>query len=177
MYKSITFIIIALFLTLQNYAQENLDEDSSKEKIHKLAFVFGYTHIPEAFEEGEEMSSVFVPTIGIDYFLQIAEKWSIGAVLDYEMQKYKVNFKESELDRENAVITGILVGYEFAECWGLLMGPGLEFEKNKNLFIFRAAIEYEFELNNNWAIVPSVNNDFKEEYSTYALSIGVNKKF
>lgn len=177
MNKTLSLLILALFFNLQSFAQESQEEGLEKEKTNKLAFVFGYTHIPAAFEEGEETSSVFVPTIGIDYFLQVAEKWSIGVVLDYELQKYKVNFKKAELDRENALITGILVGYEFKDHWGLLMGPGVEFEKNKNLFIFRASLEYEFELGNDWGLSPTFSYDFKEEYSTYALSIGISKKF
>ncbi|MGB5318923.1 hypothetical protein, partial [Eudoraea sp.] len=60
--------------------------------------------------------------------------------------------------------------------WGIVAGPGMEFEKNKNLFIVRIGTEYEFELGNDWGISPSLNYDFKEQYSTWDFSIGLSKK-
>jgi hypothetical protein len=61
---------------------------------------------------------------------------------------------------------------------GLLVGPGIKFEKNKNLFIFRAGTEYEFELGNDWGLFPSFNFDFefKEKYSTWALIFIVSNR-
>ncbi|MGB5379241.1 hypothetical protein, partial [Muriicola sp.] len=122
------------------------------------------------------IESVFVPTIGIDYFVQFTDGWKIGAVLDLEFGKYLVDFNREELERETALVTGVLVGYEFASRWSFLLGPGIEFEKNKNLFILRASAEYEFELGNHWGLFPSVNYDFKKEYSSWSVNIGISKR-
>jgi hypothetical protein len=175
MKKIILLILMSLLFTTEIYAQEN-ESEQVEGKIHKIALVFGYTHIPSAFEAGDEHKSVFVPTIGVDYFVQFAKGWKLGAVLDLELGNYLVDFNRKELERESALVTGILVGYEFKNRWSFLLGPGIEFEKNKNLFILRASVEYEFELGENWGLFPSINYDFKEEYDTWSVNIGVSKR-
>jgi hypothetical protein len=156
-------------------AQE--DEEKEISKPHKLAVVLGLTHIPEAFENGLKEKAVYVPTIGLDYFYIIKEKWKLGVALDLELGNYLVDFNREDLSRENAIVTVALAGYEILPRWGILFGPGIEFEKNKNLFILRAGTEYEIETGNNWSLFPSFNYDFKSEYSTWNLSVGVSKRF
>lgn len=175
--KTVLFLLCFILCVFMGYSQENENEKEQDGKIHKVALVFGYTHIPSAFEEGESTKSVFVPTIGLDYFMQFAKGWKIGAVFDLELNNYLVNFNREELEREKALVTGVLVGYEFANHWSFLLGPGIEFEKNKNLFILRASAEYEFELDEHWGLFPSVNYDFKEEYSTWSINIGISRRF
>jgi len=178
MNKFKTFLLIFLCLSFNIYAQEEeIDKENSEEQKNQITLVLGYTHIPEAFEEGEFNKSVFVPTIGIDYFRELNEKWFIGVVLDLELGNYLIGFNQEELERESALIIGALAGYEILENLSLMAGPGIEFEKNKNLFVFRVGTEYRFPLNNNWSILPSFNYDFKEEYSTWAINIGIAKKF
>lgn len=176
MKKNTTLLILAFLLTFTSFAQEENEEEENEGKIHKVALVFGYTHIPSAFEDGQKEESVFVPTIGLDYFMQFAKGWKIGVVFDLELSNYVVDFNRENLERENALVTGILVGYEFRNRWSVLLGPGIEFEENKNLFIFRASVEYEFELGEYWGLFPSVNYDFKEEYSTWSVNIGISKR-
>lgn len=176
MNKTVLFLTFCMFFGICGYSEESDDEEEQEEKIHKIAFVFGYTHIPSSFEEGTTSKSVFVPTIGVDYFVQFAKGWKIGAVLDLELDNYLVSFNRDELERSKALVTGVLVGYEFANHWSLLIGPGVEFEKHKNLFILRASAEYEFELGEHWGLFPSVNYDFKEEYSSWSINIGISKR-
>lgn len=166
--------LIILSFVLKSKGQET--EIVESEKIHKIAFVVGLTHIPKAFEEGKASNSVFVPSIGLDYFIQFSKGWKIGTVLDLELNNYIVDFNRENLDREKALVTGILVGYEFSNHWSFLIGPGIEFEKNKNLFIIRSSIEYEFEIGEDWGLFPSINFDLKEEYSTYSINIGISKR-
>jgi hypothetical protein len=177
MNKYLVFFLIISLLSFNIYAQVESENQESEESKNQITVVLGYTHIPSAFEEGKLNESVFVPTIGIDYFRELNEKWFIGAVLDLELGDYIVNFNREELERESALIIGVLVGYEVAENLALMAGPAIEFEKNKNLFVIRAGTEYRFELENDWSILPSLNYDFKEEYSSWSINVGVAKKF
>ena len=176
MIKNIILFGLTLCLTVANYAQEANKEEVEKGSRHKIALVFGYTHIPAAFIDGHSRSSVYAPTIGLDYLYQFKERWTIGAVIDLEFANYTVDFNKEDLERERPVVTGILVGYELAPSWGFLLGPGVEFEKNKNLFILRVSTEYEFELGNDWGLFPAINYDFKKEYSTWAINLGISKR-
>jgi len=174
MKKSIIYCLFILF-SLHVIAQEPEEKENSKP--HKIAFVIGLTHIPEAFVEDHLEKEVYVPTLGLDYFYQLNEKWKLGYALDLELGEYVVDFNRENLSRENAIVTAALIGYEILPRWSILVGPGFEHEKNKNLFIFRASTEYEFELGNDWGLFPTFNYDFKKEYSTWALSIGISKRF
>ena len=176
MVKYFSLLLMTLCISWHAHAQHEHEESSESGRIHKLAVVFGYTHIPAGIEEGIKTKEVFVPTIGVDYFVQFAKGWKIGAVIDLELNTYQVDFKKEELTRENALVTGVLFGYEFHHKWSFLVGPGIEFEKNKNIAIIRASAEYEFELGNHWGLFPSVNYDFKRHYSTYAINIGISKR-
>jgi hypothetical protein len=176
MRRYFSVLIIALFIGFQSYAQEELEGSSEKGKVHTLALVFGYTHIPAAIEEGIKTKEVIVPTVGVDYFYQFAKGWKIGAVVDLELNTYQVDFNTEALTRENALVTDLLFGYEVVNRWSFLLGPGVEFEKNKNIFIVRASTEYEFELGNGWGLFPSFNYDFKTHYSAYAINIGISKR-
>lgn len=177
MNKNSILLGLTLCLTVVSYAQETNKEDVKEEsKPHKIAFTLGLTHIPEAFEEGKTEKAVFVPTIGLDYFYQLNEKWNLGIALDLELGNYVVDFNQEDLSRDNAFIAVALAGYEILPRWEILMGPGIEFEKNENLLIFRLCTEYEFELGNDWGLFPSFSYDFKERYSTWALSLGISKR-
>jgi len=98
-------------------------------------------------------------------------------VFDLELANYIVDFNRQPLDRETALVTGVVLGYEFANKFSLLLGPGIEFEKNENLFLVRTSIEYDFEIDKSWSLFPSFNFDYKEEYNTWSLNIGISKKF
>ena len=177
MNKVLIPLLIVLLFSFKMNAQDEVESETNEEPKNQITVVIGYTHIPDAFEEGKLNESVFIPTIGVDYFRELNEKWFVGLVLDLELGNYLVNFKREELERNSALVIGALAGYEVAKNWALLAGPAIEFEKNKNLFVFRAGTEYRFKLENNWSILPSVNYDFKEEYSSWSLSVGVAKKF
>ena len=81
MKKTTTLLILSFLLSLTSFAQEENEEGENEGKIHKVALVFGYTHIPSAFENGLKEESVFVPTIGLDYFMQFAKGWKVCVVL------------------------------------------------------------------------------------------------
>ena len=171
--KTLSFLLFLLVIA-PAFSQEDNEEEQAK---HKVVLLLGLTHIPEAIEEGEVLKSEYVPTVGVDYFYKFNPKWVLGLVLDLELGKYAVDFGGENIPRENAVITGVVAGYRLLKALSIYAGPGVEFERNKNLFIIRATAEYEFELGNNWGLSPALGYDFKKEYSTYSLGVGLNKSF
>lgn len=173
MKKSTLYFLFILF-SVHLFAQEEPEKEAIKR--HEIAFAIGLTHIPIAFKEEEVDKEVYVPTICLDYFYHLEEKWKFGAVIDFELGDYLIDFSREDLSRERAIITIALAGYEILPRWCILAGPGFEHEKNKDLFVFRLSSEYEFELGNHWALFPSFNYDFKEEFKTWALNIGVSKR-
>jgi hypothetical protein len=59
-----------------------------------------------------------------------------------------------------------------------VFGAGIEFEKNKNLFIVRAGFEYEIEFAEHWDLSPMLMYDYrKDEFATWSMGIGVGRKF
>lgn len=171
--KPLSFLLFLLAIT-PALSQENDEEEQTK---HKVVLLLGFTHIPETIEEGEPLKSEEVPTIGIDYFYKFNPKWQIGVVVDLELGEYAVDFGGENIPRKNAVVTGVVAGYTLLKGWSIYAGPGIEFESNRNLFIFRATTEYEFELGKNWGLSPGFSYDFKKEYSTFALGVGISRSF
>ena len=171
--KPISILLFLLVIT-HTFSQENDEEEQTK---HKVVLLLGLTHIPETTEEGEPLKSEEVPTIGVDYYYKLNPKWQLGVVVDLELGKYAVDFGGENIPRENAVVTGLVAGYTLLKGWSIFAGPGVEFERSRNIFIVRASTEYEFELGKNWGLAPALSFDFKKEYSTYSLGIGISKSF
>lgn len=167
---------LTIFLTTDLYSQEKSDEETLENR-HEIALIFGLSHIPEAFEEGELEKQVFLPTVGFDYYYKLNEKWTLVFVMDIELSKYQVNFEGEEIKREGALIIGIGGVYKILQGWSVGFGPGLEFERNKNLFVLRFFTDYAFELGNDLALAPYFSYDFKQEYHTYSTGVGLLKKF
>ncbi|TNJ46182.1 hypothetical protein KFZ70_08590 [Tamlana fucoidanivorans] len=171
-------LFFILLCILNSYAQSEYEnETEEKELKNEVIFEFGFTHIPKAFEEGKLEESLFVPTIGVGYYREITATWSLGMVLDLELADYLVPFGREDLERDRAFILAVLAGYSFAKNWNIIAGPAIEFEKNKNLFVLRGGLEYGIELGSNWGVLTSFVYDFKEEYGTWGLNIGVSRKF
>jgi hypothetical protein len=178
----IVMLLLAFNLTAQltdtpvNNSEESHHEEHEALKKYKVALTLGLTHIPGAFNE-ESDKAIFVPTVGLDFFYFINHKWSLSFVSDLELSNYIVDFDREDLDREKALILAIQAGYEVLPSWAVLFGGGLEIEKHKNLFVLRLGTEYDIELHNNWSISPSLFFDFKEDFSTWTVAIGIGKKF
>lgn len=177
----LTFLAFLFFINLSAQHTESNEHSNHEEQEHhkkyKVAFTLGATHIPAAFEEGHEEDEVFVPTIGLDFFYYINHKWNVSFVADLELSDYIVDFNREDLKREKALILALHAGYEVAPHWGVMVGGGIEIESHKNLAVLRIGTEYEIPLGNDWDISPAIFFDFKEDFNTYSLAIGIGKKF
>lgn len=175
-----SFFILFTILSIQTsylLAQEKIEEVVLEEIPKNIITVnFGYTYIPQASsEEDETVDAHYVTTVGIDYLRRVHNRWEIGVIADVELDTYYM--PEQEFFRENAFIfTGIAL-FNVTSRWNVLFGGGMEFEKNEHLVVARLGTEYAQPLPNEWFIPFSFIYDLKEEYNTWAISIGIGKEF
>jgi len=169
-------IVIVLNLFLSNiFGQEN-GEKKEKEGKHLFTGAFGYSFIPNgSSKDAVEAEGVFVPTVGVDYFYSVTNKWEIGIMTDIELGDYLIFDKE--LERENAFIIAVMGVYSITNNIGLLVGGGVELEKNRNLGIIRLGGEYAFKFDNGWILAPGVFYDIKEGFDSWSLLLSFGKEF
>lgn len=157
------------------YSMEIHEEEVAEPK-NALVLSFGYTHIPKGAElHAEESRGILVPSIGLDYGRVVGKRWEVGVMLDLELDHYLIF--DQELERENALIGVVGVAYNPIAHLLIFTGAGVEIEKNKHLFVYRLGADYNFNMGHHWAIVPAFYFDWKEDFDTYAFSVGVKYSF
>lgn len=190
--KNVIFIILITFLVCSNLlvAQENehtsdshqsdsknTHENHDELKKHSLFFEFGYTHIPDGYEELMDDQDIWVPTFGLAYLYYFSHKWSAGVMANLEMESYLINFNEEELKRDNVLILAAVAKFEVMRNWAVFAGLGIEIEEHHNFPVFRFGTEYNVPLPKNWFLAPVLTFDYKEEYTTWELAVGIGKRF
>ncbi|GGZ19471.1 hypothetical protein GCM10007049_09900 [Echinicola pacifica] len=162
-----------LFASLPLLAQE-AEEAETKNRV---VFSLGYTWIPQGakLSESETGDGFFVPAVGFDYFRKVSDRLEVGMMWDWELDHYII--RNSELERERAMIFAAVASYELMEHWAVYAGLGGEFEKNENLMIWRLGTEYAIPMGHNWEFLPSFTFDIKEGYNSWNLAVGFGKRF
>lgn len=160
---------------------ENIGHETLKK--HRLAVEFGYTHVPDGFEEvhseSEEQAngSVWVPTFGIEYLYRFNHKWSAALTVSMEAGNYLITYNREDLQRENVLIIAAVADYEILPRWSVFAGGGMEIEKNQNFGLVRLGTAYSFPLKKNWDIAPTVSFDHKIGYYSYEFVVAIGKSF
>lgn len=166
-----TIFTLLLLTTLNfSFAQEQF-------KHFRISPILSHTYIPEGTSEGTK--NIIVPALGLDLEYWINEKWGFGFHNDMELMNFKIEKEENVLiERENPIVLTLDGLYKFHKDLVLVVGSGIEIEKNKNLFVVRAGLEYEIELAKNWDVSPGLMYDYRSDhYGTWALGIGFGKRF
>lgn len=129
-----------------------------------------------ATSEGNKV--IIAPSIGLDLEYWINERWGFGFHNDMELVNFEIEKEENLLiEREYPVVLTLDGLWKFHKEWILVLGSGIEFEKNKNLFIVRTGLEYEIELGNHWDVSPSVLYDYRSgHFGTWSVGIGIGKR-
>lgn len=180
--KKLFLIVFVLFsfqipVLLAQEETEEIELNYEREEVKNIIVAtFGYTYIPQASpEEDETVDAHYVPTIGLDYFRRVHSRWEIGIMSDLELDSYFI--PEQGLVRENAFIFTGMILFNVTSRWNVLAGGGMEFEKNEHLVVARIGTEYSQPLPKEWFIPIGFMYDLKEEYNTWAISIGIGKEF
>ncbi|UCC83891.1 MAG: hypothetical protein JSW46_02855 [Gemmatimonadota bacterium] len=158
-------------------AQEH--EEHEPLKRHKLALFVGYTWVPTGDpHEADSRGTVIAPTVGIDYSFWISHKVGVGLVNEVELTTYVVETRAgTTLPREYAYIGAAVGMYEVARGLGLYAGPGIELEKHENFLVLKVGAEYSFAVAHGWATSVAFGYDFKDEYDSWMLGLGVARRF
>ena len=180
--RKIVFVSFIAFYAISDYSygQEHHQdtEDSHDElKHHGLSFEFGYTHIPDGFEEVMGDQAIWVPTLGLAYVHHFNHKWGAGMTVNLEIAKYQIEFNMQDLTRENVLIIAALGYYELLPNWSLFLGPGIELEKHHNFAVLRFGTDYVIPLKNNWILTPVLTFDHKFDYTSWEVALAIGKRF
>ena len=184
--KKAVVVLLVTFLSISDtlYGQEHQKDQKEHHseihdefKKHRLAIEFGYTHIPDGYEEEPGDQSVWVPSFGIEYMYRFNHKWAAALTVNMETGNYLIEFKREDLERENVFIIAAVAAYEVLPRWAVFGGAGMEFEHHQNFGLIRLGTDYEIPLKNNWDITPTFTLDHKIDYYSYEIVIAIGKRF
>ena len=115
---------------------------------------------------------------GIDYDYWFNSIWGFGVHADVVLEKFEVeSYGESNsVEREYPTAISGIVSYKPKKHFSFLLGPGIELAKEENLTLVIAGIEYGWEMEKNWELFFSLNNEFKfNTYNSWTFGIGISK--
>ncbi len=165
------FILTLFLYSVNSFSQE------SEFKHFRVSPVISHTYIPTATSEGTQ--TIIVPSIGLDLEYWISEKWGIGFHNDLELFNYEIESDhEISVERDYPVVITLDGLAKIYKELVFVFGTGIELEKNKNLFIIRAGLEYEIEFAENWDVAPTALYDYRSgEFGTWSIGLGIGRRF
>lgn len=180
MKTTISLMLLAFFLHSlpgQDHSSDTLSEHgSASHNRHTVAAGFGFTFIPVAGGLGDTQArGLFVPSVGLDYFFHLGKHWELGFMADYELDHYMI--VDKQIEREHAFLLVLTGMYKFGKYWGAFAGGGVELEPHHHLAVLRLGMEYDIHLRGDWAIVPKIYFDFKENYNTWSFQVSLARHF
>ncbi|WP_281777710.1 hypothetical protein [Croceibacter atlanticus] len=68
--------------------------------------------------------------------------------------------------------------HEIGNGFVLSVGPGVELEKNESFFLARVGVEYEYDINENFYLMPTLFHDQRfDGFSTTTFGLGIGHFF
>jgi hypothetical protein len=158
-----TVYAILLMLGFFGSAASASDEEQHHEYPHHHLALFAGGGF-ERDSHGHEENGY---SLGVVYELKFREKWGIGAAVE----------ELSGDDTHRSWAVAIPLSYHPNEKWRFFAGPGLE-TGEKDKFLMRVGIGYEYSLNERWSASPEFVIDFVEGGAkTYLLGIAIGYGF
>ncbi|HBC02708.1 MAG TPA: hypothetical protein DC015_00560 [Aequorivita sp.] len=174
--KKITFIILFTIAAIHtSTAQEQSDEEHTSGKGLRIAGVIGHTYINSDGTDG----NLYIPSWGLDIDYWFNHKWGIGLHNDLEIENFVVVRNDTEEnERANPLVFTLDALYEIGNGFVLSIGPGVELEKNESFFLARVGLEYEYDINKNFYIMPTLFHDQRfDGFSTTTVGLGLGHRF
>ena len=173
-YMTSTLLLLAVLVQFPLYGQDESDNEPFRR--HRLSLAMGHSHIPSAVQGDGGKKQVMIPSWGLGYQYKVNKQLSIGLKSDFEFSNYVIKDEnERELERENPISLSLAVEYKVYKGLGFSLAPGMEFEKEENLFIVTFGALYEFEFNERWDFTPELLYELKGGHTgalIFAFGIG-----
>ena len=170
-----TLLIITLFISFTNSSAQEEKEDC---KHFRISPVLSHTYIPTATSNGTR--TMIAPSIGLDLEYWFSHKFGIGLHNDLELLNFEIEKPGHQitLEREYPIVVTIDALAKVYKGLVIVAGTGVEFEKNKDLFIIRGGLEYEIEFAECWDLAPTFFYDYRHnEFGTWSFGIGIGRRF
>jgi len=176
-----SLLIIALLLTsFYAKAQDTSTNHSDNHLKHSLALVISHTQINEGRDKSGDKQWLSLPSWGINYNYRLTEKWLLGLHTDIVVEDFvvKSHSRSNEFIERSYPVASAIVGSYKLDSFHLMFGTGVEFEKEENLFLVRAGIEYNLHIIKNYELLANITNDFKfNAYNSWAIGLGIARMF
>lgn len=168
-------LLLLLVLPIIGFAQDHSNLTTGHHDDFnrlKISLAFAQTYIPSHHLHEESESSQLIPTDGLDIQYNFSHKFFAKWTNEVEFLSYNLKNHDGEKRvRENAFLSIFTLGYEFYNKLAIITGAGYEFEKSKDLWVFRIGTEYSFSIGGNWELAPELLYDIKKDSHT-ALTWG-----
>ena len=184
MIKTFTFLLV-LVASLQLSAAENPDDHTKHHKHQQreykniVSFLYGTSIIPGGNPHIDGV--LLVPTIGLEYERWFSRKLGAGVFTDLAMSPYVIeaDFNDDmvHIDREYVMVMTVALLYEPFHNFMIFAGPGVEFERNQNLFVQKMGVTYSFPIQNNWVIKAGASYENIELYDAFGVGVSFGKAF
>jgi hypothetical protein len=173
--------VILLLSNIQLAGQEVRPDNEARSQWehdhkHLVGADLGITFVPLGNQlEDTDARGLWAPMVGLDYFYRFSRRWGGGFLGAVELDHYRVT--DDQVERENAINLTLVGMYTPARYLDLFLGGGVEIEQHDNLAVLRLGTQYSMHLGQNWAIVPKLYFDFKENYNTWTFVVSLARKF
>ena len=163
-------------VSAQETVQHETHESSDVHSVlgARLTAIIGYSLIDNSFLP-ESNDILIVPTIGLNFDYYLTEKSGMGFHSDILLQQFKVQSHngQKEIVRENPVTLAAMGLFKPHEKWTVILGYGVELEKNESFQLIRIGGEYGIPLPKHWEVVVSMEYDYKiNNYSVVMFGMG-----
>ena len=173
-------IVIISFFWGNAFAQVETREAEKFIPHHLLGVAVSHAHVFDGRDADGNKKTLSLPSFGIDYTYQFRPKWGVGLHTDIIVEKFAVKKTSDQevIERSYPIAPALMGIYKASPHWSMLLGAGVEFEKEENFFLNRAGVEYSGELPKEWEVFGTLIYDFKwHAYDTWVLGIGIAKSF
>lgn len=176
-----TLLIILILITTIAFSQELVDQsngDSERMKRNNIVLTLGHALVPES-EDSEQKNMATIPTWGLSYEFRLSQRFLLGVKGEIEVSNYIIKNNEGdELEREYPFSFTLYADYRIIKDLYIYAGPGIELEKEENLFIATFGLFYEIEISEGWNLIPEIAYELKGGHTgAYIIGLGVSREF